>query len=261
MACHSESLAALKRGVQEALFRLGHAPKFHQTDNSTAATHDLTSGKRDFNAEYLDIMNHFGMIPRTIAVGEKEQNGDVETTAMAENQGWSHQRFLQYLAEFELEERRQSRIERLRKASGLPSDKTLASLDKTQTQVEALQELESEAFATGIAYRVKEQLRWIRRAETSQAAKWRSTNFLNYASELIAGEPLLKPVAKALKTYKKHRDRILFRWCSWHTNARLEGLNGLFQAVRARARGYRNVTNFITMIYLIAAPIADFLAQ
>ena len=76
--CHSESLAALKRGVQEALFRLGHAPKFHQTDNSTAATHDLTSGKRDFNAEYLDIMNHFGMIPRTIAVGEKEQNGDVE---------------------------------------------------------------------------------------------------------------------------------------------------------------------------------------
>lgn len=52
-----------------------------------------------------------------------------ETTAMAENQGWSHQRFLQYLAEFELEERRQSRIERLRKASGLPSDKTLASLD------------------------------------------------------------------------------------------------------------------------------------
>ena len=76
--CHSESLAALKRGVQEALFRLGHAPKCHQTDTSTAATHDLTSGKRDFNAEYLDIMHYFRMIPRTIAVGEKEQNGDVE---------------------------------------------------------------------------------------------------------------------------------------------------------------------------------------
>ena len=76
--CHSESLAALKRGVQEALFRLGHAPLFHQTDNSTAATHDLTSGKRDFNAEYMDMIRHFGMIPRTIAVGAKEQNGDVE---------------------------------------------------------------------------------------------------------------------------------------------------------------------------------------
>lgn len=45
---------------------------------STAATHDLTSGKRDFTAEYLDIMNNFGMIPRMIALGEKKQNGDVE---------------------------------------------------------------------------------------------------------------------------------------------------------------------------------------
>ena len=64
-----------------------------------------------------------------------------------------------------------------------------------------------------------------------------------------------------MKTFKKHLDRILFRWCSWHTNARLEGLNGLFQAARASARGYRNVTNSITMIYLIAAPIADFIVK
>jgi hypothetical protein len=42
---------------------------------------------------------------------------------------------------------------------------------------------------------------------------------------------------------------------SRHSNARLEGLNGLFQAARARARGHRNVANYITMVYLIAAPI------
>lgn len=52
-----------------------------------------------------------------------------ETTATAESQGWSYQQYLQYLVELELEDRRQSRIERLRKASGLPGDKTLASLD------------------------------------------------------------------------------------------------------------------------------------
>ena len=52
---------------------------------------------------------------------------------------------------------------------------------KTQTQAGALKELENEAFATGVAYRIKEQLRRIRRAETSQAARWRSTNFLKYA--------------------------------------------------------------------------------
>jgi transposase len=40
-----------------------------------------------------------------------------------------------------------------------------------------------------------------------------------------------------------------------HPNARLEEFNGLFQAARARARGYRNVENFIAMVNLIAAPI------
>ena len=80
--CLSESMAALRRGVQAALFRLGRVPEYHQTDNSTAATHVLSASdvgtKRPFNAEYLALMRHFGMSPRTIEVGEKEQNGDVE---------------------------------------------------------------------------------------------------------------------------------------------------------------------------------------
>jgi len=76
--CRSESLSALKRGVQEALFRLGRTPTYHQTDNSTAATHNLGSGMRFFNDDYLDFMEHLGMTPRTIAIGKKHQNGDVE---------------------------------------------------------------------------------------------------------------------------------------------------------------------------------------
>ena len=67
--------------------------------------------------------------------------------------------------------------------------------------------------------------------------------------ELIADEFFLAPVVKALRAFKKHLERILFRWRSWYTNARLEGLNGLFQVARARARGYWNVANFITTIY------------
>lgn len=79
--CHSESMAALRRGVQTALFRLGRIPEFHQTDNSTAATHALggDSSDRGFNEEYLALMRHLGMKPRTIQVGEKHQNGDVES--------------------------------------------------------------------------------------------------------------------------------------------------------------------------------------
>jgi hypothetical protein len=76
--CLSESMSALKRGVQVALQRLGGVTEWHQTDNSTAATHGLTPGKRDFNADYVTLMKHLGMKPRTIQVGESEQNGDVE---------------------------------------------------------------------------------------------------------------------------------------------------------------------------------------
>jgi hypothetical protein len=86
--CLSESIMAMRRGVQAALFQLGRVPTFHQTDNSTAATHripkaerELLPGKkRPFNADYLAIMRHFGMTPRTTGVGKKEQNGDVEAS-------------------------------------------------------------------------------------------------------------------------------------------------------------------------------------
>lgn len=75
--CLSESLLALRRGVQSATFRLGRVAQFHQTDHSTAATHSTGEG-RQFNAEYEGLMRHLGMKPRTIGVGAKEQNGDVE---------------------------------------------------------------------------------------------------------------------------------------------------------------------------------------
>lgn len=76
--CLSESLLALRRGVQGSLFELGRVPEWHQTDNSTAATHDLRTGKRGFNEEYAGLMRHLGMKPRTIEVGKSNQNGDVE---------------------------------------------------------------------------------------------------------------------------------------------------------------------------------------
>jgi hypothetical protein len=86
--CLSESMAALRKGVQAALFQLGRVPRFHQTDNSTAATHKIPDGKgvvaendrRPFNDDYLAVMRHFEMTPRTTAIGAKEQNGDVEAS-------------------------------------------------------------------------------------------------------------------------------------------------------------------------------------
>lgn len=51
------------------------------------------------------------------------------------------------------------------------------------------------------------------------------------------------------------------RWLSGLTNARLESMNGLFQAARSRARGYRNEANFIDMIYLIGSLVERLLDQ
>ena len=90
--CHSESMSSLKHGIQEAVFQLGGVPRYHQTDHSTAATHRLSKKDakdpraedkearqgRGFNDDYLALMRHFGMSPRTTKVGAKEQNGDVE---------------------------------------------------------------------------------------------------------------------------------------------------------------------------------------
>jgi hypothetical protein len=80
VVCRSESMLALRCGVQEAVFRLGRVPQWHQTDNSTAATHDLRTGLRGFNVEYEELMAHLGMKPRTIAIAQSHQNGDVEAS-------------------------------------------------------------------------------------------------------------------------------------------------------------------------------------
>lgn len=81
----SESLLAIRLGIQSAVMKLGHVPKIHQTDNTTAATHKLGredrkkgSEERGFNDEYLQLMEHFGMEPQTIHLDSPNENGDIE---------------------------------------------------------------------------------------------------------------------------------------------------------------------------------------
>ena len=82
----SESLLAIRMGLQSAVVRLGYIPRVHQTDNTTAATHKLgltsrekSLDERGFNDEYLQLMAHYGIEPRTIHVGNPNENGDIES--------------------------------------------------------------------------------------------------------------------------------------------------------------------------------------
>jgi hypothetical protein len=82
MLCHSESLLALRKGLQAVLVQLGHVPLEHWTDNTTAATHELNGdeqGHRGFNSGYLKLVEHFGIAPHTINRAEPHENGDVES--------------------------------------------------------------------------------------------------------------------------------------------------------------------------------------
>lgn len=78
----SESLVAYQRALQKTFFKLGAVPRYHQTDNASAVTYQVRgqTGGRSYNSNYLDLLNHFGLQPRTIHIGCPEQNGDIESS-------------------------------------------------------------------------------------------------------------------------------------------------------------------------------------
>jgi len=66
----------------------------------------------------------------------------------------------------------------------------------------------------------------------------------------------IEPIKDFAKTVKTHWDGILAWFSSKVTNGVLEGVNSLIQEIKSRARGFRNVQNFIAIIYLKLAGIS-----
>jgi len=80
----SESLVALSLGVESALRELGHVPEYLQTDNSSAATYwpgakGEEDGKRAYTDGYLQLLEAYGLTPRTTHLRSPQENGDVES--------------------------------------------------------------------------------------------------------------------------------------------------------------------------------------
>jgi transposase len=65
----------------------------------------------------------------------------------------------------------------------------------------------------------------------------------------------LQEMARVAQTIREHWDGVLRWFTSRVSNGVLEGINSLIQAAKAKARGYRNVENLITMSYLIAGQL------
>ena len=78
--------------------------------------------------------------------------------------------------------------------------------------------------------------------------------YLSYWCDL-AEESKISPFMKAARTIRAHWSGIINYIKSRLTNGILEGINSKIQLAKKRARGYRNVDNFILMIYFIAGKL------
>jgi transposase len=65
----------------------------------------------------------------------------------------------------------------------------------------------------------------------------------------------LRPMIAIVRMIRRHWDGIIWSAISKLSNGVVEGINSKIQVARNRARGYRNVRNFITMIYIVAGDL------
>jgi hypothetical protein len=82
----SESLSAVRLGLQSSLRKLGYVPERVQTDNSSAATRRLGVAEeeeegraRGYTVGYLQLLEHYGLAAQSTHVGNPNENGDVES--------------------------------------------------------------------------------------------------------------------------------------------------------------------------------------
>jgi len=84
--------------------------------------------KEDRTRDDVDVLLRALCLPAFVAYRK-------DVSAKAEKAGWSFDQFLHHLAEMEVEERKRRKVERMLKKSGLPTGKTLATLDPDRLPV------------------------------------------------------------------------------------------------------------------------------
>ena len=119
----------------------------------------------------------------------------------------------------------------------------------TAKQKEQLETLRYENLKTSKVYQMKltfqDIYRIIREPLAAEAAikKWLSW----------AVRSRLEPIKVFAQMVKTHFTGIMRYFTSYLTTGTMEGINSRIQEIKRRARGFRNIDNFITMIYLETA--------
>jgi transposase len=121
----------------------------------------------------------------------------------------------------------------------------------SETKIKRLNTLTQMNLKTAKAYRMKLVLQDIYKTATGRIdAMNKLQKWYQWAVRCR-----LQPMKEFAKTLKHNWAGILNYFDSRLTNAILEGTNSIVQSARTRAKGYRNVNNFIAIIYLLAGKL------
>ena len=88
------------------------------------------------------LAESFATLMRALKLPAFARYGE-EVAQKAEREGWTFGRYVHHLAELEVEERRRRRIVRYQKDSGLPPEKTLATINRAKVPAKVLKQLPS----------------------------------------------------------------------------------------------------------------------
>jgi transposase len=123
--------------------------------------------------------------------------------------------------------------------------------DWSRKQILPYADLSRLNLKTHRAYRIKENLREIfATAQTADEAEGLLNKWYSWARR-----SRLAPIKKVAKTLKDHWQGILNAFHSKLTNGRVEAVNSLIQAAKAKARGYGTTKHLITISYLVAGKL------
>jgi transposase len=119
-----------------------------------------------------------------------------------------------------------------------------------EKQHEALVRVCSTKLQTTRAYGIKLALQDVYCAATRQEGEARLKRWYSWAIR-----SRIEPVKTVARTVKNHWEGILSWFDSHLSNGFIEATNGLVQAAKRRARGYRSTKNLINIAYLIAGKL------
>jgi transposase len=127
----------------------------------------------------------------------------------------------------------------------------------TDEQRQRLETLDQENLCTAKAYQMRLSLQDIYRLPTAQEARRSFLAWCRWVRWIAKKHQpyLFDSMVKAAEMVENHLEGILGHWKWGLTNAFMEGLNSVFQAVKRKARGYRSSVYLITMLYFIAGKL------